>query len=153
MSKTFTIVTGNDLSEAEVILDKDSYSYDGTAKRPAVTVKFDSRTLTEGKDYTVSCSSNINAGTGRVTITGKGSYTGTLTKAFTIRSTAVSKQFVWGRDNWNFINSRTDFCKSCYDTYRDHISDSMWKSLVYNDSISNTGLYRIASLHQNCCTE
>ncbi len=40
--------------------------------------------LEEGTDYTVKYSNNTKAGTATVTITGKGNYTGTLTKTFTI---------------------------------------------------------------------
>ena len=43
-------------------------------------------TLTEGTDYTVSYSNNVNAGTAVITITGIGNYTGTLTKTFEIKA-------------------------------------------------------------------
>ena len=40
--------------------------------------------LTEGTDYTVTYSNNVNAGEAVVTFTGKGNYTGTITRKFTI---------------------------------------------------------------------
>lgn len=40
--------------------------------------------LTEGTDYTVAYSDNVNAGQAVVTFTGKGNYTGTITRKFTI---------------------------------------------------------------------
>ena len=40
--------------------------------------------LTEGTDYTVTYSNNVNAGQAVVTFTGKGNYTGTITRKFTI---------------------------------------------------------------------
>ena len=73
-----------DLSESVINLQKDSYVYDGTAKKPVVTVYQDKEKLTEGKDYTVSYSSNINAGEALVTITGKGIYIGSQTRRFRI---------------------------------------------------------------------
>ncbi|MBQ6663115.1 MAG: cell wall-binding repeat-containing protein, partial [Firmicutes bacterium] len=58
--------------------------YDGTAKKPVPTVKLGDKTLKAGTDYTVSYKNNTNAGTATVTITGKGNYSGTLTKTFKI---------------------------------------------------------------------
>ena len=76
--------TATDIGGATVTLGTSSYTYDGTAKKPSVTVKLGSTTLTQGTDYTVSYSSNTNAGTATVTVTGTGDYTGTATKTFTI---------------------------------------------------------------------
>ena len=45
-----------------VTLGTTSYTYDGTAKQPKVTVKVDSTTLTQGTDYTVVYSANTNVG-------------------------------------------------------------------------------------------
>ena len=47
-------------------------------------LKFHDRTLTEGKDYTLSFSNNQNSGVGTFTITGLGLYSGTLTNNFGI---------------------------------------------------------------------
>ena len=47
-------------------------------------LKFHNRTLTEGKDYTLSFSNNQNSGVGTFTITGLGLYSGTLTNNFGI---------------------------------------------------------------------
>lgn len=59
-------------------------TYTGSALTPSVTVTDSGKTLVENTDYTISYSSNINAGTAMVTITGKGNYTGTASKNFTI---------------------------------------------------------------------
>ena len=59
-------------------------TYNGKAHKPAVTVKDGSTLLTLGTDYTVSYSSNTNAGTANVTITGQGNYGGSVVKTFTI---------------------------------------------------------------------
>lgn len=85
ISKTFSI-TQNTMSNSTVTLSQTSYSYDGTAKKPAVTVKIGSNTLVEGTDYTVSYSNNTNAGTASVVVTGKNNLTGSVTKNFTITS-------------------------------------------------------------------
>lgn len=56
----------------------------GKALKPAVTVKDGTVTLKKDKDYTVSYSANKDIGTAKVTVTGKGSYTGKITKTFKI---------------------------------------------------------------------
>ena len=56
----------------------------GKALKPAVTVKDGNVTLKKGRDYTVSYSANKGIGTAKVTVTGKGSYTGKITKTFKI---------------------------------------------------------------------
>ena len=62
-----------------------SQTYNGSALTPVVTVQDGNTTLTEGTDYTVEYSNNTNAGTSaKATITGKGNYTGTVEKNFTI---------------------------------------------------------------------
>ncbi len=73
-----------DLSKASITLSKTSYTYDGKAKTPSVTVKLDGKTLALNTDYTVAYSNNVNVGTAKATVTGKGSYTGSTTVNFTI---------------------------------------------------------------------
>jgi hypothetical protein len=64
--------------------EKDSYGYDGTAKTPDVTVELDDAILEPDIDYDVAYSNNIEIGTAKVTVTGKGYYTGSIEKTFTI---------------------------------------------------------------------
>lgn len=66
-----------------VNLSQTSYSYDGSAKTPAVTVRNGSTTLSSA-DYNVSYTNNIAIGTATVTITGKGNYQGYLVTRFNI---------------------------------------------------------------------
>lgn len=65
----------------------DPVCYDGTEKKPAVTV-VDNPILKQGTDYLVSYSNNINAGTAAVQVTGIGKYCSTVTKTFTISKAA-----------------------------------------------------------------
>ncbi|MCQ2463226.1 MAG: Ig-like domain-containing protein, partial [Clostridia bacterium] len=64
-------------------------TYTGKAIKPAVTVKYGSKTLKKGTNYTVTYSANTNPGYAKVTVKGKGSYTGTKTVKFQIVSPAV----------------------------------------------------------------
>ena len=79
VTKTFIIYRS--ISKMEATLENIDYSYDGNAKTPKVTIEG----LTEGKDYTVSYTNNVNVGTATVTIKGiEPYYTGTITKTFAI---------------------------------------------------------------------
>ena len=77
--------TTTSISGAKVKLAKTSYIYNGKAKKPGVTVTLNGTTLTKGTDYTVTYSSNTNAGTAKVTATGTGTYSGTVTASFKIK--------------------------------------------------------------------
>jgi hypothetical protein len=64
------------VSSPTIILEQTSYFYDGTAKKPTVTVK-DGSTTIPAEEYTVSYSNNTEIGTATVTIANKdgGNYT------------------------------------------------------------------------------
>lgn len=69
-----------------VTLSQTKYTYNGTAKKPTVTIKDAvGNKLVKDTDYTVSYSNNLNPGQGKVTIKFKGEYTGTVTKTFDIK--------------------------------------------------------------------
>lgn len=76
--------TKADISIATVTLEKNNYTYDGTEKIPSVTVELEGKTLILNTDYTVEYSANINIGTAKVTVAGKGNYTGSIEKTFKI---------------------------------------------------------------------
>ncbi len=62
------------------------FDYDGKEKQPVATVKYGEDTLTLNTDYTAEYSNNVNAGTGLVTITGIGDYSGAFELPFTIKA-------------------------------------------------------------------
>lgn len=70
--------------QCSITLAKTTYTYTGKAKKPKVIVNYEGERLRLNKDYTVDYSKNINAGTGYVTIRGKGSYAGSCRLSFTI---------------------------------------------------------------------
>ncbi len=59
-------------------------AYTGSAINQDFNVTWGDLTLTEGKDYTVKYTDNVNTGQARVTLTGIGSYTGSVSKTFII---------------------------------------------------------------------
>ena len=91
-SSTLVILNSTSLSNLTVTLSDNTYTYDGKSKTPEVVVKDGIKKLTLNKDYTIEYKDNINAGTGKVIITGKGNYSGSTTKTFTInKATATCK--------------------------------------------------------------
>ena len=88
-----------DIASENITMEYTNCTYDGTAKTPKITIE-DSRfrtyyptatvdgTLEEGTDYTVTygdaAHDNIQPGTVKVVITGKGNYSGSVEKEFTI---------------------------------------------------------------------
>ena len=74
------------ISKASVTLSTSTYAYDGKAETPSVTVKVGGKTLKKDTDYTVSYSNNTKVGTAKVTITGKGNYTGSVSKTYSIKN-------------------------------------------------------------------
>ena len=82
-----------DISTCTITLSPTTYTYDGKAKEPSVTVKNGTNSLVENTDYTVTYDSNINAGKATVTVTGKNNFTGTKTAQFTINKATPSLTF------------------------------------------------------------
>lgn len=77
-----------DISNATVT-PSSSYTYDGTAKTPSVTVTLLGETV-PSECYDITYSNNVNAGTATVTVTGKDGYEGTATGTFTISKKSLS---------------------------------------------------------------
>ena len=88
-----------DISSATVTLSSTSKAYTGKAVKcgvKSVKLKVDGQTVTlvQGTDYTVSYSNNKAIGTATVTITGTGSYSGSVAKTFTIKPAKVTLKSV-----------------------------------------------------------
>ncbi len=112
---TFSIIAKS-LTEATMTISETEYTYDGNAKNPSVTIKFESdgatgssgaigsvTTLTEGTDYDVTykkvigkneediaANQIITAGTYKSIATAKGNYTGTKEAIFTIAKASTT---------------------------------------------------------------
>lgn len=66
-------------------------TFTGSAVKSDVDVRLGNVTLKEGTHYTLSYKNNVNAGTAQVTVSGKGSLEGAVTKDFTIAKADISK--------------------------------------------------------------
>lgn len=150
-------VVKRDANSMSVSLSQDTYVYDGTARRPSVTVTDAGRSLMMGTDYSVSYSNNINKGTATVTVTGMGDYDGTVTKNFTITS-APNTLTIGGID---VKHDDSDATKTTYSTQlaidlpKDRTftrgATSTWGTPIFASSntavatVSNTGLVTAVS--------
>ncbi len=73
-----------------VSLSSSSYTYDGSAKKPGVTVTDANGAKIASSNYSVAYSNNVKKGTATVTVTFKGNYSGTVKKTFKINPAKVS---------------------------------------------------------------
>ena len=117
------------ISKASVTLSTSTYAYDGKAKKPGVTVKLNGKTLKNSTDYTVSYSNNTKVGTAKVTIKGKGNYTGSVSKTYSIKNnfkkatvSSISTKAFTGKNitqsitvkyNGKTLKKGTDYTVSC----------------------------------------
>ena len=117
------------ISKASVTLSTSTYAYDGKAKTPSVNVKVNGKTLKKDTDYTVSYSNNTKVGTAKVTITGKGNYTGSVSKTYSIKNnfkkatiSGISNKSYTGKNitqsitvkyNGKTLKNGTDYTVSC----------------------------------------
>ena len=85
------------ISDANITLAETSFTYDGSAKEPAVaSVKLGQNTLA-ANEYTVSWSNNTNVSataSPTVTVTGQRQYTGTATTTFTISAKSITSDMI-----------------------------------------------------------
>lgn len=93
------------LDKADVTLSQETYTYDGTEKRPKVTVKLEGKTLVEGKDYQVGYYDNVKAGTASVAIRAEGEQHGMIVKMFTIKRAEIKDATISGIGNKTYNGS------------------------------------------------
>lgn len=88
--KTVSFTIGKQPIGGAVISPISSYVCIGKAIKPTVTVYKDGKLLTLNADYAVSYTGNTYPGTARVTITGKGNYSGSLQTTFAIKHPSIT---------------------------------------------------------------
>ena len=116
-SYTLEVVNGIiDIADCDFALNPASYTYNGSARKPAVTVTYQGKELAAGTDYNVAYSKNVNAGTASVTVTGINGYTGNKVLTFKINkanptlkfaSTAITKNDL-DKPFTNKLSKKTD---------------------------------------------
>ena len=82
------------ITNANVVVEGESFIYTGSPITPAVSVTLKNTRLIEGTDYTLAYTNHTDAGTATVTVTGMGNYDGTAKKTFAI-SKAKAPEISW----------------------------------------------------------
>ena len=77
---------------ASMVRDIAAQTYTGSPIVPELTVKDGETALSKDTDYTVKYQNNLNAGTATVTLAGKGNYSDSVSKTFTIKQKDVTAQ-------------------------------------------------------------
>lgn len=101
IKKTFKIKNNFKKSVVTGIKTK---SFTGKSITQKPTIKFNKKTLKNGTDYTISYSSNKKVGLATIKITGKGNYTGTITKTFKINPAKQNIQKLTSKSRSFFID-------------------------------------------------
>ena len=84
-------VPGLNIKGAKIVMpSEETYSYNGKAQTPDVTVTLNDNELEKNTDYRIDYVNNQNAGTATINITGMGRYEGSASKDFTITKKAVT---------------------------------------------------------------
>ena len=141
-TKTFKI-TAKSIAKFTTKLSTTSYVYNGKAKNPAVTVKNGTTTLKKGTDYTVTYTNNKKPGKATVKITGKGNYSGSITKTFTIKpkkatlKTATSPKTKQLKATWTKDSTVTGY-QIQYSTSSSFKSGNKTKLITKNSTTSAT---------------
>ena len=95
----FNILKDN-IADLSISLSETSYTYDGEAKRPSVIIKNGDITLTNGIDYSLIYTDNVQAGTAKVKIIGIGDhYFGSVEKTFIIYKSDTESAETSGSNN------------------------------------------------------
>ena len=101
IKKTFKIKNNFKKSVVTGIKTK---SFTGKSITQKPTIKFNKKTLKNGTDYTISYSNNKKVGLATIKITGKGNYTGTITKTFKINPAKQNIQKLTSKSRSFFID-------------------------------------------------
>ena len=110
-----------DLSGATVTIP--SVTFNGKVQQASVNVALDDKTLARDTDYTVENDTATDAGTYQVTITGIGSYTGTVTKTFLILPGKTTRGDMFNLANNVKVTWKEVPGAKYYKVYREGITD------------------------------
>jgi len=142
ITKTFKILKTKSIKNTTVTGIKNK-TYTGKVLKQSVVVKDGNTTLKSGTDYTVSYKNNKKVGTATVVITGKGNYTGTVTKTFKINPKGTSlKKLTKGKKQfkatWKVQKTQTTGYQIQYSTNKKFKSGNKTVKVKKNKTTSST---------------
>ena len=113
-----------------VSLSSSSYTYDGSAKKPGVTVTDANGAKIASSNYSVAYSNNVKKGTATATVTFKGNYSGTVKKTFKINPAKVSNV----KHSWKKQKTQT----TGYSTIKVEVNGKPSPDVTYDVDKSNS---------------
>jgi len=118
-------------------------TYTGKSLKLSIVVKDGNKTIKNGTDYNVSYKNNKKVGTASVVITGKGNYTGTVTKTFKINPKGTSlKKLTKGKKQfkvtWKKQKKQTSGYEIQYSTNKKFKSGNKKVKIKKNKTTSST---------------
>ena len=83
------VINAKSIANVTITLSPESFTFNGENQKPTVTVKDGETNLVLDTDYTLTNEGGTNAGKYTVTVTGKGNYSGTASKEYSITSNTM----------------------------------------------------------------
>ena len=103
VTRTIYVIRPGDISQLTVS-GLDPVTFTGKAVKTEFAIQNETYTLEEGTDYTVEYSSNLHAGTGRIKVTGIGSYSGKRELTFQILPADMGEAYEAGNANIDYTS-------------------------------------------------
>lgn len=103
VTRTIYVIRPGDISQLTVS-GLDPVTFTGKAVKTEFAIQNETYTLEEGTDYTVEYSSNLHAGTGRIKVTGIGSYSGERELTFQILPADMGEAYEAGNANIDYTS-------------------------------------------------
>ena len=103
VTRTIYVIRPGDISQLTVS-GLDPVTFTGKAVKTEFAIQNETYTLEEGTDYTVEYSSNLHAGTGRIKVTGIGSYSGERELTFQILPADMGEAYEAGNVNVDYAS-------------------------------------------------
>lgn len=130
-------------STVKVTLSASSYTYDGKAKKPSVTVKDTKGKTIDKSNYSITYSDNKNVGTAKVKVTFKCNYSGTISKTFKINPkkaslSSVSAQYKGFTVKWAKQATQTTGYQIQYSTDKNFKKGNKTVTVSKNSTVSKT---------------
>jgi len=142
------IEVGNDISEYTIILSETEYTYDGTVKKPTVSVVDSYGEILEAANYIVTYedAASVNAGTYNVTVTLKGeNLMGETVRTYKINksSVPVNATIELSEDSFVYNGSIQKPKVTVKDADNQLISDTEYIVVYSNNYSKKVGTYRV----------
>ena len=116
----------------KIVYEKE-FQYTGSKIEPIVEIFYDDIELTEGVDYKISYSNNIDQGTGIITITGISPITGSVNKEFSIIKIDNKVNNLRATTTTSSVSLNWDKASGCqgYEVYRYNTSTKSYKLIQF----------------------